>query len=51
MDGPKVNTKFYGKVVTNQEQSMFHKLIDFGSCNLHIVHASLKTGAKTVVGN
>ena len=51
MDGPKVNTKFYGKVVTDREQSMFHKLIDFGSCNLHIVHGSLKTGAKRVVGN
>ena len=51
MDGPKVNTKFYGKVVTDREQSMFHKLIDFGSCNLHIVHGSVKTGAKRVVGN
>ena len=25
---------------------MFHKLIDFGSCNLRIVHGSLKTGAE-----
>ena len=25
---------------------MFHKLIDFGSCNLHIILGSLKTGAE-----
>ena len=46
MDGPKVNTKFYGEIVTVPEQPMFHKLVDFGSCNLHIVHGSLKTGAE-----
>ena len=40
MDGRKVNTKFYGEIVTGQEQSMFHKLIDFGSCSLHIAHGS-----------
>ena len=46
MDGPKVNTKLYGKIVTDREQSMFHEFIDFGSCNLHIVHGSLKTGTE-----
>ena len=46
MDKPKVKTKFYGEIVTDQEQSMFHKLIDFGSCNLHILHGNLKTGAE-----
>ena len=43
MDGPKVNTQFYGEIVTDRKQSMFHKLIDFGSCNMHIAHGSLKT--------
>ena len=38
MDGPKVNT--------DREQSMFHKLIGYGSCNLHTVHGRLKTGAE-----
>ena len=51
MDKPKVNTKFYWEIVTSQEQSIFRKLIDFGSCNLHIVHGSLKTELKRVVGN
>ena len=46
MDGPKVNTKFYGEIVTDRKQSMFHKLIDFGSCNLHIVHGNLTAGAE-----
>ena len=46
MDGPKVNTKFNGEIATDREQSMFHKLIGYDSCNLHIVHGSLKTGAE-----
>ena len=28
------------------ESNLFHKLIGYGSCNLHIVHGSLKTGAE-----
>ena len=46
MDGPKFNTKFYGEIITNRVQSMFHKLIDFDSCNLHIVHGILKARAE-----
>ena len=43
MDGPQINTKFYGEIANNRETSMFHKLLDFGSCNQRIVHAGPAT--------
>ena len=44
MDGPKVNVKFYEEIVKSQEKAMLHTLINIGSCSLHVVHGSLKTG-------
>ena len=44
MDGPKVNVKFYEEIVKSQEKTMFHTPIDIGSCSLHAVHGSLKSG-------
>ena len=44
MDRPKVNVKFYKEIVKYPEKAMFHTLIDIGSCSLHVVHGSLKTG-------
>ena len=45
MDRPKVKAKFYDEIVKSQEKAMFHILIDIGSCSLHVVHGSLKTGS------
>ena len=44
MDGSKVNVKFYEEIVKSREKAMFRTLIDIGSCSLHVVHGSLKSG-------
>lgn len=46
MDGPSVNTKFLGEIKKERDESGISKLIDIGSCNLHIVHGALKTGTE-----
>ena len=44
VDGPSVNWCFYGEVVKNREEMELHQLINIGSCGLHIIHGSCKTG-------
>lgn len=46
MDGPNVNKKFYKDFSTNFEEGNFHKLVDIGTCSLHIVHGAFKTGVE-----
>ena len=46
MDGPHVNLKFYQELTKKREEQMFHSLLDIGSCRLHIIHGSFKTGAE-----
>ena len=46
MDGPNVNLKLLQKVKDSRDELGHSKLIDFGSCNLHTVHGSFKTGAE-----
>ena len=46
MDGPNVNLKFYQEFCRKRKYEKFHFLIDIGSCSLHIIHGSLKTGAE-----
>lgn len=46
MDGPNVNLKFFKEFAKARKDDMLHTLIDIGSCSLHIVHGSFKTGAK-----
>ena len=46
MNGPSVNSKFYNEIVQDRQKNMVHSLIDVGSCSLHIVHGSFKTGAE-----
>ena len=46
MDGPRVNHKFYKELVKSRKLENFHSMIDIGSCNLHIVSGSFKTGAE-----
>ena len=46
MDGPSVNLKFYNEIVEDRQGNIVHSLIDIGSCNLHIMYGSFKTGAE-----
>ena len=46
MDGPNVNLKFYQELTKKRKKQMFHSLLDIGSCCLHIIHGSFKTGAE-----
>ena len=46
MDGPNVNLKLLQKVKDSRDELGHSKLIDFGSCNLHTVHGSFRTGAE-----
>ena len=44
MDGPNVNLKFLKEVSSNREANLNHKLVDIGTCSLHVVHGGFKTG-------
>lgn len=46
MDGPAVNWKFMKEVNLYREETKMSKLINIGSCNLHVVHGAFKTGAE-----
>ena len=52
MDGPSVNHKFYQEIVKRREELEIHnKMIDIGSCGLHIIHGAFKTGIKSTNWN
>ena len=46
MDGPHVNWKFHKIFSRNLERECSTKLIDIGSCGLHIIHNAFKCEAK-----
>ena len=47
MDELNVNLRFYQELIKKRkEEHMFHSLLDIGSCSLHIIHGSFKTGAE-----
>ena len=46
MDGPSVNHKFLKLLKVDWQKLLVHKLIDIGSCNLHIISGAFKTGAQ-----
>ena len=43
MDGTNVNSKFFKEFSANFNSNCSHSLIDMETCNLHVVHWSLKT--------
>jgi hypothetical protein len=45
MDGPKVNHKYFNALLNYREECELPKLIDIGSCSLHIIHGAFQTGA------
>ena len=44
MDGPNVNLKFLKELSKLREGDSVHSLDDIGTCSLHSVHGSMKTG-------
>ena len=47
MDGPNVNLKLLKMIQTERSENEQHQLIDIGSCGLHTIHNSFKTGAQS----
>ena len=45
MDGPSVNWKFYKLIKEKLSNDYDTKVLNVGSCGLHTVHNSFKTGA------
>ena len=46
MDGANVNKKFYEDFSRKFGDENYHRLIDIGSCSLHIVHGALRAGVE-----
>ena len=47
MDGPNVNWKLYNSIVQEwSENDDYPDLIDIGSCSLHVVHGTFRTGVQ-----
>ena len=51
MDGPSVNWCFYDEVIKNRKEMELHQLINIGSCGLHIIRGSFKTGIEVTHWN
>ena len=47
MGGPNVNLKFLQMIQTERSENEQRQLIDIGSCGLHTIHNSFKTGAQS----
>ena len=45
-DGPNVTLAFLKKYASVREEKKLDPLIDLGTCGLHVVHGSMKPGAK-----
>ena len=46
MDGPNVNWAFFESLQSKRKLEELPELLDFGSCNLHVVHGAFKTRAE-----
>ena len=51
MDGPNVNLKFYKEFSRLYKEENCHCLIDIGTCGLHTVHNSFRTGVEATGWN
>ena len=47
MDGPNVNLKLLKMIQTERSENEQRQLIDIGSCGLHTIQNSFKTGAQS----
>ena len=46
MDGPSTNWKLFDFIHKDQEKKEQKKLLDIGSCSLHIIHGAFKSGVE-----
>ena len=47
MDGPSVNWKLYDSIVEERNKNDdYTALIDIGSCSLHVVHGTFRSGVQ-----
>ena len=44
MDGPNVNWSFQGQLASNYQEEFETKMLNPGSCGLHVINDALKTG-------
>ena len=51
MDGPSVNWKFFNTVTKKREEDELPALINIGSCSLHVIHGTFKTGVEATNWN
>ena len=52
MDGPAVNLKFLQELVKHREElEIEEKMIDIGTCGLHVVHGAFKYGIESTHWN
>ena len=52
MNGPLVNLKFLQELVKYQEElEIVEKMIDIGTCGLHVVHGAFKCGTESTDWN
>lgn len=45
MDGPNVNWKTHSMLATDNEEETNHKLLNIGSCGLHVMHNAFRSGS------
>ena len=51
MDGPSVNWLLLNLLEKQREQQELPKLLNFGSCNLHVIHSAFKFGFQSAEWN
>ena len=51
MDGPSVNLNVLNEISKEREDAGLSKLINVGSCNLHVVHGALKSATEATGWN
>ena len=51
MDGPSTNWCFYNLLCNERENEELPKLLNIGSCGLHIIHGTFSTGAQATKWN
>ena len=51
MDGPSVNWLLFDLLKKQHEEQELPKLLNIGSCNLHVIHSSFKSGFQSVEWN
>ena len=48
MDGPSVNLEFMQELIKHREElEIEEKMIDIGTCGLHVVHGAFKCGIES----